>query len=281
MHHPEAHCDCAAAATPLALRWRCSVCGKSAIMKVSTLAAVCDGEIRRPMNKEPSVHDIVASAFVTESPDIMEGNATYLVNLSVQHMLGAARFSRSVGEIERKHAGAEFGEFWEEIFHISSACIFASVAALEAYANELFFDRAKVFPGYSSPLLDRLWETFEQRSITEKFEFALLLRNRQTMNRGARPYQDVAALIDLRNGLMHFKAEWENEAERHEQISRRLHARFSPSPFLPDRLVFPRRWATHSCTKWAVESCLAFSKEFEQLASLDSRFDVFADRLTP
>jgi hypothetical protein len=28
----------------LALRWRCSVYGTSAIMKISTLAAVCDGE---------------------------------------------------------------------------------------------------------------------------------------------------------------------------------------------------------------------------------------------
>ena len=37
--HPETNCDCGPkAASPLALRWR------SAIMKISTLAAVCDGE---------------------------------------------------------------------------------------------------------------------------------------------------------------------------------------------------------------------------------------------
>ena len=221
------------------------------------------------MNNDPSVHPLVASALVNEAPDVMEANATFLFNFSVQHLLGAALFSRSVGEIERKHAGEQYGKFWDEILQLSSACIFAAVAALEAYANELFFDRARVFPGYPSRLLDRLWETFEQKSISEKFEFALLLRNRQLMDRGARPYQDVAALIDLRNGLIHFKPEWENEAERHEQISRRLHARFSPSPFLPDRLVFPRSWATHSCTKWAVESCLAFSHEFERLAGLE------------
>jgi hypothetical protein len=47
MKHPEAHCDCLAPATPLALRWRCPVCGKSTIMKVSTLDAVCDGESLR------------------------------------------------------------------------------------------------------------------------------------------------------------------------------------------------------------------------------------------
>src|SRR5215831_8816392 len=42
---PGDQCDCGAkAASPLALRWRCSVCGTSAIMKISTLATVCDGE---------------------------------------------------------------------------------------------------------------------------------------------------------------------------------------------------------------------------------------------
>jgi hypothetical protein len=48
MKHPDSNCDCAAAVSPLALRWKCSVCGKTAIMRVSTLAAVCDGDtIRR------------------------------------------------------------------------------------------------------------------------------------------------------------------------------------------------------------------------------------------
>ena len=37
MKHSDARCDCgSAAASPLALRWRCPVCGKTAIMKVST-----------------------------------------------------------------------------------------------------------------------------------------------------------------------------------------------------------------------------------------------------
>ena len=44
MKHPDTSCDCAQAATSLASRWRCPDCGKTAIMKVSTLAAVCDGD---------------------------------------------------------------------------------------------------------------------------------------------------------------------------------------------------------------------------------------------
>ena len=47
MKHPATSCNCVASVNPLALRWRCSVCGKTEIMKISTVAANCDGEIRR------------------------------------------------------------------------------------------------------------------------------------------------------------------------------------------------------------------------------------------
>jgi predicted RNA-binding Zn-ribbon protein involved in translation (DUF1610 family) len=55
MKHPDSQCNCLSSASPLALRWRCPDCGKSAIMKVSTLAAVCDGESVRKI--EPQGHD--------------------------------------------------------------------------------------------------------------------------------------------------------------------------------------------------------------------------------
>jgi predicted RNA-binding Zn-ribbon protein involved in translation (DUF1610 family) len=44
MKHPETHCTCTLSAGPLALRWRCPTCGKSAIVKVAIIATVCDGE---------------------------------------------------------------------------------------------------------------------------------------------------------------------------------------------------------------------------------------------
>jgi hypothetical protein len=52
MKHPDTSCDCAAAATPLAPRWRCLVCGKTAIVKVSILATVCDGDTIRTVEPE-------------------------------------------------------------------------------------------------------------------------------------------------------------------------------------------------------------------------------------
>ena len=53
MKHPDARCDRGQAANPLALRWRCPSCGRTAIMKVSTLAAVCGGEKIRKAEPEP------------------------------------------------------------------------------------------------------------------------------------------------------------------------------------------------------------------------------------
>jgi hypothetical protein len=47
MKHPETHCDCIMPATSLALRWRCSACGKSTIFKLPIIDAVCDGESLR------------------------------------------------------------------------------------------------------------------------------------------------------------------------------------------------------------------------------------------
>jgi predicted RNA-binding Zn-ribbon protein involved in translation (DUF1610 family) len=52
MKHPDTSCDCAQAATPLALRWRCPGCGRTAIMKASTLAAVCNGDTIRKAEPE-------------------------------------------------------------------------------------------------------------------------------------------------------------------------------------------------------------------------------------
>ena len=56
MKHPDSNCHCGAPASPLALRWGCSVCGKTAIMKISTLAVVCDGDTIRKVEPEVVSH---------------------------------------------------------------------------------------------------------------------------------------------------------------------------------------------------------------------------------
>lgn len=193
-------------------------------------------------------------------------------NLAVQNMLAAARFSRRVTELEDSNRSQPFGSFWEEILHNSIASVMCCSSSLEAYANELFFDREAVFPKFSAPLLDNLWETYERKTTLEKFEFALLLSEKSGIDKGATTYQDVQIVVELRNALVHFKPEWDTQAHRHQKLSENLKNKFGPSPFLNDVLIFPRRWATHGCTSWGVRSCLKFAAEFERLSSLPPKY---------
>jgi predicted RNA-binding Zn-ribbon protein involved in translation (DUF1610 family) len=56
MRHSDTSCDCVTAASPLALRWRCSVCGNTAIVKISTHATVCNGDTIRRVEPEVVSH---------------------------------------------------------------------------------------------------------------------------------------------------------------------------------------------------------------------------------
>lgn len=217
--------------------------------------------------------DLSAVGITVGAPVAGTPPMTIRVNLAVQHMLAAARFSREVGNLELQHKGQELGAFWDSILHFAIACILTTVASLEAYANELFSDRNTLFP--APELMHNLWETYEQKPILEKFEFALLLLRKPSMDRGAGSYQDIKALIDLRNALTHFKPEWMNEADEHAKISARLFSKIEGSPFFPaSEILFPRRWAGHSCTLWAVSNAIAFVKDFERLAGLPAKYAI-------
>jgi hypothetical protein len=116
--------------------------------------------------------------------------------------------------------------------------------------------------------------------MLDKFDFALLLLRKPILVRGVRPSQDIKVLVDLRDALIHFKPEWEHEAVTHKKLSKALHSKTKGSPFFSkSELLFPRRWASHSCTIWAVRSAVDFSKKFEQRAGLPAKFpDGIANR---
>jgi hypothetical protein len=190
---------------------------------------------------------------------------------ALNSLWAAAYFSRGVGRFEQNSQD----KFAGEILALSSACIFSSWASLEAYANELIADREKTFSGYQPALLDRLWDALERESTLDKFDLILLFRRAQPFQKNARPYQDVAALRELRNALIHFDPEWEDESKKYKCVSDKLRYKFTPGPFEPkDALIFPNSWATHQCTKWAVESCHQFMREFESRARMDPKVPI-------
>jgi hypothetical protein len=56
MKHPDSSCHSTVTASPLALCWGCPVCGRTAIIKVSILAAICDGDTIRGVEPEVVSH---------------------------------------------------------------------------------------------------------------------------------------------------------------------------------------------------------------------------------
>ena len=202
-------------------------------------------------------------------------------NFSVPHLLAAAHFSRQVCSIEIGNQGKPLGPFYDDILAFSIANVMTAVASLESYINEVFFDYRKNFSSDKETLIKNIWKHFAERPTMEKFDLALMLRDRAVFDKATNPYQDVAILIKLRNSLVHFSPEWEDEQVAHERLSAQLSGKFQPSPFMQGSApLFPKRWATSGCTKWAIASCLSYVQHFEELSGLEHRFDNFLDRLS-
>ena len=221
------------------------------------------------------------AASVTESLSLTDtASAKVRANLSLSHLLSAAILCRSVGRLEAANSGASLGPFWDELQASAVATVLVAVSSLEAFANELFIDHAQTFPAVQADLMAKLWERYESQPILEKLEFAMLLRGQAAIDRGASPYQDIAAVIKLRNALTHYKPEWSDERGEHAKLSKALRMRAVSSPFFPaTEPLFPRAWASHGTTVWAVQSVIDFVVMFESRAGLDSRIAPFLPQL--
>ncbi|WP_439402595.1 hypothetical protein ACNJYA_09270 [Bradyrhizobium sp. DASA03068] len=212
---------------------------------------------------------------LTENISIsMSFTARLRTNFAIGHLLAAARFSRQTGSVQSAHQNDDFGDWWEEMLHNSVACLFLATASLESYANELFADRETVFPGLPAHVTDKVWELSERKPPLEKLDIVLELKQRLALDRKADLYKALLAVVRLRNELTHFKPEWSDEADKHKKISDVLRGQFQyDDRHFKTEDIFPRAWAGHGCTSWAVKTVTAFLKEFEILADLAGRTD--------
>lgn len=207
--------------------------------------------------------------------------ARVISSLSITHFLSAASFSRKVGQLESDHVGEVFGDFFEEIHSYSIATIFSLVAALEAYANELFvLYKDVIFPDLRNDVVAKLWELYEKKPTVEKYDLALFLANKSPLGKGGRPYQDIDALIKLRNGLVHYRPEWSDEQVEHRKISAAISGKAIGSSFYSaETPLFPRAWSSHGTVLWALNSSIEFVEKFESQMGIASNLLPFKDRL--
>ena len=201
-------------------------------------------------------------------------------NFAVQHLMAAARFARQCKQVEVNHAGEPFGSFYDEIIANTTAVVLLSVACLEAYINELYADGAPKFDEVAVNLRQEIWGLIEEKSILEKYQMALVMKDKPKFIQGEEPYQSVDILIKVRNILVHFKPEWHHKQKQHAKIGRMLQGKFSLSPFVEgDAPIFPTKSMTFGMAKWAVESSINFISQFSVKADLPNRLERFMDKL--
>jgi hypothetical protein len=225
-----------------------------------------------------------AGIAASEGEDRAQLTARSKAHFSLQHLLAAAAFSREVAELEQRHAGEAFGPFFDDILARCTAAVLSADACVEAYANELLLDPIGTFSA-SDELIHGVYfrAGLERRTPHEKLDVVLRLRLHRDDLTSAKlaGFDDVGKLASLRNALVHFKPEWmDSTSGPHDKLSRQLAQRFRGSPFLEkSERLFPRRWASHSCTSWAVSAVLTYLQAFEAAAGLPRRFEQFSDRL--
>jgi hypothetical protein len=120
----------------------------------------------------------------------------------------------------------------------------------------------------------------DRESIISKFNLVLQLRKGSSLDLGANVVQNVDLLIKLRNSVVHFRPEWDDERSTHEKLSSKLENRFDHSPYFTSEGLFPRAWATHSFSCWALKSTINFLEHFGRESGLDSKLGLYRDRFS-
>lgn len=197
------------------------------------------------------------------------------------HIQAAALFSRLAFEIEKNYNGVFSKEFIEHRCFITNT-IFSTTAFLEAYINELFCDLSdsvmRKNGKYKS--LESRFDIFSEKwqegiprtarySILDKYQYALEFAGKVKLDKGSSIYQDIYALVTLRNALTHYEPEWmqkgSNVADEH-RITKMLKPRIKElNPLVGAGCTYyPHKCMGHGLTEWAVESSIKFVDEFSE-----------------
>jgi hypothetical protein len=206
-----------------------------------------------------------------------QANVTAYVkhNFSRQHLKAAELFAGLAARIEARDELSEV-ERSEHRAYVTGAIVFAA-AFLEASINELFLESIDKSPNSLGSLTDQqaallaeLWEHVEQQPVLGKYQVTLAACGKAAFEKGKDPYQGADGLLKIRNALIHYKPEWDNELEEHRKLKSRLDGRFTLNRHGAG-LWFPHQCLGAGCAAWAADQAGKFMTEFCQRLGIPSR----------
>lgn len=159
--------------------------------------------------------------------------------------------------------------------------VIAAVSALEASINEWFTDKSdhgSTLKRGPLPRVSRFWELGIPRTasyqILQKYQVALALIDKPSLDEATEPFQSARLLVELRNWLIHYEptmepvpsAEWMSLHKPH-KLERKLRGKFPMNALSQPNVPFwPFKCMGAGCARWAGEAAWSFLEAFHAAA---------------
>lgn len=197
--------------------------------------------------------------------------------LSRHHIISAHHFAESAESIEEEGGDVPADDKWRYRAYVTAA-VLSSVAYLSASINELYLEVRKLSESGEPhvrrelDLLIEAWPRISRVQVLQRYQLALAVADADQYNPARMPYLDADNLIRLRDALLSYDPEWDDERGRHHTLESRLQKKFAPSPLVsPRRPWFPDRCLGAGCAKWAAETVQIFTNDFYRRMALPGR----------
>jgi hypothetical protein len=188
------------------------------------------------------------------------------------HLWNARHAARLCRDREADLASLKYPLPEIELNGTAMVAVMSSVAFLEALVNEVFLDTADPalrssgrLDGISDEAVAAMRERWnaepsvEREGVLDKYKIALKCAGK-AMELGRDPAQSVKILIDLRDVLTHYKAEWQgDDTELFAELRKRLPVNQRVAELNP---WFPHQALSADCAEWAWKSSVALAEEW-------------------
>ena len=200
-------------------------------------------------------------------------------SFSSQHLRAAKHFATQAARIETRCVGLDRPAPVSHRAYITGAVI-SAVAGLESSINELYLEAIdrnlnalKGLTDVQVLAMSEQWRRIKGDPDTlGKYQRALSVCGVAELPKDANPYTDARDLVKLRDALIHYAPEWDDEAKVHAHLKTCLNSKFPLNRLVGrNNLWFPHRCLGSGCARWACETALALLNEFCSRLGIPSR----------
>jgi uncharacterized protein YutE (UPF0331/DUF86 family) len=208
-------------------------------------------------------------------------------NFTHYHLNSAKMFANHAIELEKycNDDQQKKNEVHKDYISYVSSSVLASVAALESNINEMFIDFREKYEAVHkntdsntnkmieainafSVIKDMFVHIIEKpKPVLSKYKtMSLLIKERNIISEKEETI--IKFIIRLRNNIVHFMPEWDNDLNEHESIEKtyknQYSGKFSLSPiYNSGAMFFPYLCLSADCSSWCLSSVKKFIENYK------------------